>query len=177
MGDQMSGVQAARRILTHIDNVLIVLTGVALVILTFMITTDVVTRFGFNRPLPATTEISELLMAYIVFLTMGYTLMVGLHIRITVLFEYVPAGWRVYFDLLANVLGLGFCAVVTYYAWQFFMHSFSIREEMLAVVPLPWYVGKFAMPLGFFVFTLHYLVQCLETVGTLVEKRNESTVS
>ena len=33
------------------------------------------------------------------------------------------------------------------------MHSFSIREEMLAVVPLPWYVGKFAMPVGFLIFT------------------------
>lgn len=159
------------KILGRIDNGLIIVTGLALVILTFMITTDVFMRFAFNHPLPSTTEMSELLMAYIVFLTMGYTLALGLHIRITVLFEYIPKRWKAYFDLLTNLLGLGFCAVITYYAWNFFMHSFSIREEMLAVVPLPWYVGKFAMPVGFLLFTLHYVVQCLETIGTLLEKK------
>ena len=59
-----------------------------------MITFDVITRFVFNYPMPATTEASELLMAYIVFLTLGYTLSMGLHIRITVLFEYIPPRWK-----------------------------------------------------------------------------------
>jgi TRAP-type transport system small permease protein len=165
-----SGLQAFKRLLNRIDTGLISITGIALVILTFMITLDVITRFAFNHPMPATTEISELLMAYIVFLTVGYTLSLGLHIRITVLFEYIPPRWKTYFDLLTDVLGLGFCALITYHSWQFFMHSFSIREEMLAVVPLPWYVGKFAMPVGFLIFTLRYIVQCIETLGNLFEK-------
>lgn len=169
--EKTNGSRTMTKILGRIDNGLIIVTGIALVILTFMITTDVVMRFAFNHPLPSTTEMSELLMAYIVFLTMGYTLALGLHIRITVLFEYIPKRWKAYFDLLTNLLGLGFCAVITYYAWNFFMHSFSIREEMLAVVPLPWYVGKFAMPVGFLLFTLHYVVQCLETIGSLLEKK------
>jgi len=168
--ESRNGLQAAKRLLNLIDNGLIFITGVALVILTFMICIDVVTRFAFNLPLPATTEISELLMAYIVFLTLGYTLTLGLHIRITVLFEYIPPGWKGYFDLLTHLLGFVFCAVTTWYAWGFFMHSLSIREEMLAVVSLPWYVGKFAMPVGFFFFAVHYMIQFAETLGSLFKK-------
>jgi len=169
---QMKGWVFVRKVLGWIDEAMNFVTGVALVILTFMITFDVATRFILNKPMPATTEISELLMAYIVFLTLGYTLSLGLHIRITVLFEYLPKSWKKYFDMLTNVLGLGFCLVITYYAWVFFDHSFEIREEMLAVVPLPWYVGKFAMPLGFLLFTIHYFVQCIETAGCWLEEAN-----
>jgi len=160
-------IQPVKKVLGYIDNVLNLLTGIALVFLTFMIVYDVFSRFAFNAPLPATVEVSELLMAYIVFLTLGYTLSQGLHIRVTVLFEYIPKGAKVYFDLLAAVLGACFCAMVTYYAWDFFMHSFEIREEMLAVIKLPWYVGKFAMPLGFLFFTIHYIVNFLDTIRVM----------
>jgi TRAP-type C4-dicarboxylate transport system permease small subunit len=169
------GLQAVKRLLDLFDRWLIIATGVALVILTFLITIDVVARFVFNHPLPATTEMSELLMAYIVFLAMGYTLSRGQHIRITVLFEYLPRHWKKYFDLLADVIGTGFCAVVTYYAWAFFAHSYSVREEMLAVVRLPWYVGKFAMPLGFLFFTLRYALRSAEALVELFSGRVEAT--
>jgi TRAP-type C4-dicarboxylate transport system permease small subunit len=159
-----NGLQPIKKILGYIDNVLISVTGIALIILTFMITFDVFTRFVFNKPLPATVEVSELLMAYIVFLTLGYTLSLGLHIRVTVLFEYIPKSWIRVCDLFCDALGIAFCALVTYYAWNFFMHSFTIREEMLAVIKLPWYVGKFAMPVGFLFFTVQYVVQFVETV-------------
>jgi TRAP-type C4-dicarboxylate transport system permease small subunit len=166
--------QPVKKVLGYVDNVLNLLTGIALVILTFMIVYDVFSRFAFNAPLPATVEVSELLMAYIVFLTLGYTLSLGLHIRVTVLFEYIPKSAKVYFDLFAAVLGTCFCAMVTYYAWDFFMHSFEIREEMLAVIKLPWYVGKFAMPLGFLFFTIHYFANFLDTVLSLSGRSSAS---
>lgn len=159
-----NGLQPIKKILGYCDDVLNAITGFALIVLTFMICFDVFTRFAFNKPLPATVEVSELLMAYIVFLMLGYTLSLGQHIRVTVLFEYIPKSWVRVCDLLSDVLGFAFCALVTYYAWNFFMHSFTIREEMLAVIKLPWYVGKFAMPVGFLFFTLQYLVQIAETV-------------
>jgi len=162
--------QPIKNALNYADRVLILFTGIALVILTFMITFDVGSRYAFNAPLPATVEMSELLMAYIVFLAMGYTLTQGLHIRVTVLFEFIPKSAKVYFDLIAGAFGTCFCALVAYYAWTFFLHSFEIREEMLAVVKLPWYVGKFAMPVGFLFFTIHYLVYFLDSVLIIFDR-------
>jgi len=156
--------QPIKKLLGYVDNVLNYVTGIALIILTFMICFDVFTRFAFNKPLPATVEVSELLMAYIVFLALGYTLSMGMHIRVTVLFEYIPQSVKRALDLLCDFLGFAFCLIITYYAWNFFLHSLSIREEMLAVVKLPWYVGKFAMPVGFLFFTVHYLVHFVDTV-------------
>jgi TRAP-type C4-dicarboxylate transport system permease small subunit len=155
--------QPIKNALNYADRVLILFTGIALVMLTFMITFDVGSRFAFNAPLPATVELSELLMAYIVFLAMGYTLSQGLHIRVSVLFEFIPKSAKVYFDLIAAAVGICFCAMVTYYSWTFFLHSFEIREEMLAVVKLPWYVGKFAMPVGFLFFMIHYIVNFVDS--------------
>jgi TRAP-type C4-dicarboxylate transport system permease small subunit len=155
--------QPIKKALLFADHALIMLTGIALVVLTFMIVYDVFSRFAFNAPLPATVEMSELLMAYIVFLAMGYTLTQGMHIRVTVLFEFIPKSAKVYFDLIAAAFGICFCAWVTYYSWTFFLHSYEIREEMLAVVKLPWYVGKFAMPVGFLFFMIHFIVNFMDS--------------
>jgi len=163
--------QPVRTFLGYIDRVLVWLTGISLVILTFMIATDVFTRYAFNTPLPATAETSELLMAYIVFLSLGYTLSQGMHIRVTVLFEYIPKSAKLYFDLFADILGAVFCAMVTYYAWGFFLHSFEIREEMLAVVKLPWYVGKFAVPVGFLFFTIRFVADFLADTLLIISGR------
>jgi TRAP-type C4-dicarboxylate transport system permease small subunit len=161
-------------VLDAFDRWLVGATGAALLILTLLIAVDVAARFVFNRPLPATTEMSELLMAYVVFLAMGYTLSRGQHIRITVLFEYIPRHWKKYFDLFGDLVGLVFCAVVSWYAWKFFAHSLSVREEMLAVVRLPWYVGKFAMPVGFLFFTLRYAVRCADGIAEILSRKTEA---
>jgi len=159
-----------RWLLDKSDQAMIHLTGFVLVFLTLMIVVDVSLRALFNSPLPASAESTELMMPYIAFCTLAYTLAIGSHVRISILAERLPSKYRVHLEWLASAVGFGFSVLLTYMSWDFFWESFIIREEMLAIIKLPWWVGKFAMPLGFLFISLRYLFNLLAvTAGRVAE--------
>jgi TRAP-type C4-dicarboxylate transport system permease small subunit len=156
-------------VLDKSDRFMINLTGFVLVFMTLMIVVDVALRVLFNSPLPASAESVELMMPYIAFCALAYTLAIGAHVRISILVEKLPVKYRPYLEWLVSLVGLGFCALLTYVSWTFFWESFVINEEMLAIIKLPWWVGKFAMPLGFFVMTLRYLFNLVAVMAGRVD--------
>mgnify|MGYP000984075976 FL=1 len=172
MGSKGSGgfVDGFKWILDKSDRAMINLTGFVLVFLTVMIVVDVSLRTLFNSPLPASAESTELMMPYIAFCTLAYTLSIGSHVRISLLAERLPAKYRVHLEWLASAVGFGFCVLLTYMSWNFFWESFVIREEMLAIIKLPWWVGKFAMPLGFFFISLRYLFNLVAVTTGRIEQ-------
>lgn len=125
--------------------------------ITFIIIVDVFLRYVLNKPLPATWEISEILMPYIVFLAFAYALKKGSHIRVSLLTDSLPPKAQLGCEILSNLIGFIMCALMTYWSWLRFWESFMIREEIIAAVHLPWWFGKFAMPIGMGVFAIRYL--------------------
>jgi TRAP-type C4-dicarboxylate transport system permease small subunit len=146
-----------KKFLDWSDKVLNIITGAMLIFLTLMIVLDVSLRFLFNSPLPASAETTELIMPYIAFGALAYTLGIGSHVRISLLTERTSEKVQRFFEILASLVGFLFCLMLTYKGWLFFWESFVIREEMLAIIKLPWWFGKFSLPLGFFFMTLRFL--------------------
>jgi TRAP-type C4-dicarboxylate transport system permease small subunit len=147
--------------LSLVDSGLLCITGFALLFLTLMIFADVALRFIFNAPLPASAEATELIMPYIAFCSLAYTLFKGTHIRITLFTEHGSASTRMAFDIICSVFGLLCSAVFTYYSWLLFWNSLIINEQMAAIIKMSWWIGKFSMPLGFFFFTIRYLLNTI----------------
>lgn len=140
------------------------ITSGVLILLTVMIVVDVLLRFLFNSPLPASVESTELMMPYIVFFPLAYTLTEGGHVRISLFANLGGPKTRRAFHVIAALVGLFLCIVLTYEGWLQFWDSFIIREEMLAIIKLPWWVGKFAMPVGFFFMGIGYLVNIINEI-------------
>ena len=133
-----------RRMSTNVS----LICGVALIILALMICVDVFLRAAFNAPLPASVEASVLLLPWIVFPAFAFALIVGAHVR--VLF-----------------------GGVTYFGWLHFWDSFVVREVMLAAIPLPWWAGKMAFPIGMFFITLMFLIMLLQLLAHPSNKKKE----
>lgn len=152
-----NALKVADCLLNQLDKGLISITGFALVALALMIFVDVCMRFIFNCPLPASAEATELAMPYITFGTLAYTLALGKHIRISAVVDHVPNKLKMVCEILTCVIGIFFCGLMTLGGWNFFWESFIIRENMLAIVKLPWWVGKFIMPVGFFLMMLRFI--------------------
>jgi TRAP-type C4-dicarboxylate transport system permease small subunit len=131
---------------------------------TFMIVTDIIMRFFLNQPLPASWEISEISMPYIVFFPFAYALTVDAHVRVSLVRDRMPKKIQLTFDLLANFIFFVFCSMLTYWSWLRFWDSFIVKEEILAAIQLPWWVGKIAMPIGMGMFALRYLIKFLRTL-------------
>lgn len=122
---------------------LAVLVGMAV-----MITLDVLLRFFLNSPLPASVEISQLLEPYVILLPFAFSLANNRHVRVGILTLRLPAPLSFASDILTYCLDFLLFFLFAVYSWEEFLHSYQIDEIMMAAIKLPWWVGKFALPLG-----------------------------
>jgi len=145
--------------LRKVEGALRVVSWLVTLFTTFLIVADVSLRFLFNKPLPATWEMSEVLMPYIVFLGFAYALTEKAHIRVSLLTDKLSRRGKLACEVFAGLVGFAMCALITVWSWTKFWDSFRIGEEILAPIHIPWWFGKFAMPVGMAFFTVRYLVQ------------------
>jgi TRAP-type C4-dicarboxylate transport system permease small subunit len=141
-----------------VEKIQVVCSWVTTLFVTFLIVTDIFLRFFFNRPLPATWEISEVIMPYIVLFAFAYALTTNVHVRVSLLTDRLPKKGRITCDMVSNLLSLGLCLMLTYWSGLRFWTSFLSGEEILAAVKIPWWIGKFGMPAAFATFGLRYIV-------------------
>jgi TRAP-type C4-dicarboxylate transport system permease small subunit len=135
------------------------LAWVVCIFVTLMIVTDILLRFLFNHPLPASWEISEISMPYIAFFPFAYTSTIDQHIRVSIIKDLMSPRIQRKFEMVANLFCFVVCLMLVYWSWLRFWDSYMIREEILAAIQLPWWVGKFAMPVGMGMFAVRYLMQ------------------
>lgn len=166
MNSRQSGDFSERmfQVLMSLEKALVFVTNGVLILLTSMIVIDVCLRFFLNKPLPASVESTELMMPYIVFCPLAYTLTKGGHVRISLFVDRMPPGARSVCQVVSVLIGFLLCGMLAYWGWLHFWESFVIREEMLAIIKLPWWVGKFAMPVGFFFMAVRYLFELFFTL-------------
>lgn len=150
-----------------VNGISVLLSSLTLVAMATMITLDVVLRYVFSAPLPASVEISQLMQPYVVLLPMAYTLAVGQHVKVTVLTVRLPPRLRSALEVFVYIIDAVFFACIAVYAWQEFYVSYSVDEIMLAAIRLPWWVGKFALPLGMLGLIFQALVHITMTVGRM----------
>lgn len=163
-GHRLSG--GFERLLRHVEMLGVLLAGCALTGMAYMITIDVSLRYLFDAPLPASVEISQLLEPYVIFLPMAYTLAAGRHVQVTALTMLLPGGVQLALQAFVLVVDTAFFAALTWFAWVEFHESYIVDEIMLAAIKLPWWVGKFAMPLGLFIV----LVECAVQFASLARR-------
>jgi C4-dicarboxylate transporter DctQ subunit len=151
----------AERGLQAIEKVMVVISWAVTLFITFMIVIDVVLRFAFNKPLPASWEISEVVMPYIVFFALSAALAVGAHVQVTIVTNLFGIKGRRVLEIIATLICLTVCVPLTYWSWLHFWSAFRIGEEILAAIRIPWWLGKFAMPIGLGTFTLRYFLNLI----------------
>jgi len=142
--------------------------AVVLLAMMLLVVSDATLRSTVGKPIPGAVEGTGLLMPYIVFFALAYTLVIGGHVRVSLLFDRLPARSRLGAEILACIIGVAFFGILTYYGWMHFWESFVIREFMMAPIKLPWWVGKLAMPVGLFIIFAQFLLLLLGHLAKLV---------
>lgn len=142
----------------------------AIIFAVLMIVTDVSGRFLFDSPLPASVEMTNLIMPYMIFPGLAYALARGSHVRVTLLTQRLPARAKLGTDIFTNLIGFVFLAMMVYATWMNFWTSFVVREYMDAPIILPWYVGKFIAPIGIAFFSIQYLILLVADLKKIVKR-------
>lgn len=130
--------------------------GLLLVTISVMVTADVFGRYVLLSPIPGTLEIERMLMPYVCFCAFAYAFVKDAHVRVTLVTNWLGYGARRINAMVAGVIGLAGCAIITYGAWLFFFESLRIKEVLSSGADfwIPLWLGKLGFPIGFSLFSL-----------------------
>lgn len=147
----------------RVSAIFAVLSGVLLVAISLLTGIDVVTSTFWNSPIPGTIEISILALPWIICGGLAYALVRNIHVRVTLFTDRLHHhNAKRINDFIINLGGVLFCTFLTIGGWLHFWSSWIIKEPMFAaLLTLPAWLGKLAVPAGFFLLGLNFLIKLI----------------
>ena len=142
------------------------ISGMLLLTISLMVTVDVFARYVLLSPIPGVLEIERMLMPYVCFCAFAYAFVEGSHVRVTLITDKLgPRTGRVN-EIVADLIGLAGCAIITAGAWMYFWESARINEVMSSGADfwIPMWLGKLGFPIGLTMFSFVLLRKLWRTI-------------
>lgn len=143
----------------------VVAAGLAVIAMTLLGTADVAGRFLLQRPLLAQVELTRILLVYVAFLGLAEAENAGGHVRLRILDSVLSERRRFLRDCAIGALAVGTAGLATVSAAVFFWDSWSVAETMIAPIPLPAWLAKLGIVIGFLLFSLELLLALLRRLS------------
>jgi len=118
---------------------------------------DVMGRKLFNSPLSGTTEIAEMTLVGIVYLSISHVQRNSGHIKIDLFADHLPAALRVSTDLIGLAASFLVCALVTSGSAWLALESVRLQDYTMGGVRVPIWPAKVVITVGFGLLTLRLL--------------------
>ncbi len=116
--------------------------AVFLALMVVFTTLQIVGRYLFSTPFPWTEEMTRYMFVWMVFISIGYAVKTGEHIRITFVRSLLRPGLRLYLDILCNILCFGFSVICMIEGYKLLS---IIRQEGRPPCPCPYQCGSFIL--------------------------------
>lgn len=135
------------------------------VVLTFLISWEVFSRYALNNPHAWVLDAQIMMYGAMFMLAGAYTLAKNGHVRGDVLYGFLQPRTQATLDLVLYIIFFmpGVIAM-TYAGWIYAHESLAIREQTFSAVPIPLYPFKFVIPVAGFMLLLQGLVEVVRCV-------------
>jgi TRAP-type mannitol/chloroaromatic compound transport system permease small subunit len=101
-----------------------------------------------------------------------WTLLERGHVRVDILYNRLPARWRVGIDIFGGLLFLlPVCLLIVIDAWNYFLLSFHQNEASFNPGGLLWWPLKLAIPIGFALLALQGVSETVKGIAALTGHR------
>lgn len=137
---------------------------------------DVVGRYVFGHPITGTAEFSAMTMVLYGYFGMAYGLKYGKLVRMTTLYDKLPAKFKPYMDILIVLIMVAFMTVFVYSTLTMFIQSYQRRETMDAAVTLYAWYGKGCLFLGALLMWVQCILTFISAIQIVVQKREGISV-
>jgi len=151
----------------YVENVLNALGVVFIIILMFFTACEIVGRYVFNQPIPGYVEDTELIMAAIVFLGIGYTQRVGAHIRMDLVINKLRGRLYHITESLSLLLGLIGYGLILIFSFQFTVEAYEVGD-VTEYLYTPTWPSKLCVPLGSFFLCTRFIIQIIKNIAQAV---------
>jgi len=146
------------------------LAGVAVIVMCFYTTGDVVGRYVLKSPFPASFEITLIFLIIITFFGITHTQARGGHMRLEFLRNrFAPRG-QLMLDILSVLIGLFLYSIITWQGLLWTIEAFVRHEEFYGVSGIPYYPARFILTIGAFTLCIQYIIDLVQYFAQLFSK-------
>ena len=124
-----------------------------LLVLTLMLTAQVIARYIFFTSISWIEEFSRIVFIWYIYISITWIILQGRHIRVNVLDMVLPEAWKRPFYILADFIWLFFNALMTYFGYRFVMSEIEVYSET-AILEIPEAAVHAIIPIGFAFMTV-----------------------
>ncbi len=146
--------------------------GLALILLALVVTADVAAR-AVGIPLVGAAEIGGILLAMLVFLSLGHTQAMRGHVAIEVLVTMFPPRLRRLADIVSLLVCLAIGIVLTDATTRGAWDSYADQEFQFGTIQFPLWPIKSVVALGLGLLTLQFAVQVWHSALILAGRRRD----
>jgi len=138
------------------NNLLAYLAGAILLFAVISVTTDVVLRYFFNKPLMWAVEINENNLLYITFLATAWVLTREGHVKVELVLNRLSPRAQNLMGLITSALGIIVCLVITWHGALVTWRDFQIGAYEPTILKIPNAYVLFIIPLGAFLLFIQF---------------------
>ncbi|TET43569.1 MAG: TRAP transporter small permease [Dehalococcoidia bacterium] len=142
---------------------------VAISLMMVIITTNVVMRYFFDKPLLFIEELVAYLLVGAVFLGLAYTTREGAHVSVDLVVKRLSDRTRQVLDVVTSLLVLAIMTVYLWYGFKFFLDLLETQRRSITSLATPMWIPVAFMCMGF-------LLLCLAIVAHIVTRILEKEV-
>lgn len=142
---------------------------VVLVILVLIPLVDIISRRLFNSPLMGAYELSEFALGMMVFTTLAYCAVRGIHITVDIATSRMPRRIQIILDAVIHTLSWIMLAIIS---WQLFVRAMTVRtdHEVSTILYIPTFPFVFIAGAGCALLTLVFFTQSLDKMSQVVKQ-------
>lgn len=162
-------VSPLEKVICQFNNVLHKISSLFLFLLMFLTVGDVVGRYIFNKSITGTYELTGLVLALIIFFSLGTTQIYKGHVEIDFFTNKMSLKKQ---EILATITSFILFVLTALITWQLFEYTKRIwaGNELSGDLGIPLFIFTFLAMVGALSFTLTYLLESIQAFYKVVEK-------
>jgi TRAP-type mannitol/chloroaromatic compound transport system permease small subunit len=134
---------------------------------------EVVMRYIFNQPTIWVHEASFLLFGMQYLLAGAFALLHGSHVRVDVVYNFLPVRGRVGMDIFTSMFFFMFAFALVITSWTFFQNSYSMDERTVETWGIQYWPVKAMMLLGSVLLLLAGLSKLTKDIALFIHLGRE----
>jgi len=139
------------------------------VLIGFIVSFEVISRYIFNAPTIWVNEISRLLQIWATYLALTYTFHNKEFIRITVFYDKANEKTKKVLDFISFIFIIYFSSFVTYYGWLIAYDSFEVGRTSSTILDLPAVITEIAIPISFALLLIRVFLEILRYMRDFIK--------
>lgn len=160
---------ALNRVISHVNGLAGEFVAYWSVIAVFVYYYEVMARYVFNSPTNWAHEGMFLMFGMQYLIAGGFVLREGAHVRVDVLYNYLPKRGKAIVDILTSAFFFIFMLTLFATGWTFFHDSYLVNEVSFTEWGIHYWPVKLALPIGAALLLLQGLAQLIKDIAVAIK--------